>query len=765
MKKTWSLKKYNKNLPLLEAILNSRGLDEAQIEDFLNAKNKSEISPYLFSDMEKAKNRILSAIENNEKILIWGDFDCDGITSSTILAKTLEALEANFSCFIPHRITHGHGLNTKELVKFIAKDKIKLVITVDCGISNFKEIQTLKGLKVDTIITDHHQGKEENPNAFAIINPNAKNSIKKEVGFETIESLSNLTGAGIAWKLAQTLLENKNDKKLKQELLILATIGTIGDVGQLTNENRVIVAHGLDAINNGGFRAINKLKENIGLQKELNAQDVAFSIVPRINASGRLSDASESFEFLFCNDDFLINKNIEKLNNLNAIRQALTDKIFEECLLKIKENNNQNGIFLFEKDWHIGIIGLVASKLTEKFNKPVFLASLNEEGKGRCSIRGVEPYNVFKILQTNAEIFEGFGGHELAGGFSFDPNEISFENIAQKLNSTLEEYSQNSEERKLKIDAELEGAEIRKELIEEINKLEPFGAGNEKPIFLLQNAKIISSRQIGKDGGHLKLNVEKDNYIFECVWWKKANFKGKEEEIISLVFGLDLNEFNGEVKIQLEIIDAEYESENKKDFKVFDYRDKENILNNIENFVEKNPEIKIWAKKFTTLNTIKEYKNITKSILTPADKDIKKLIFFDYPATRKEFNDIVKHKNLEVLYLTKEDFSTSGEKYFQNIFKMLKFAQRKKSGNINIEKMSEILGIEEDFTKYLLDTLREREVIELIEDNSIQILEEEIPQKIIEEETQKETFEIFLKETTTHKNLMNTLDVETLLSI
>ena len=215
----------------------------------------------------------------------------------------------------------------------------------------------------------------------------------------------------------------------------------------------------------------------------------------------------------------------------------------------------------------------------------------------------------------------------------------------------------------------------------------------------------------------------------------------------------------------MEIIDAEYESENKKDFKVFDYRDKENILNNIENFVEKNPEIKIWAKKFTTLNTIKEYKNITKSILTPADKDIKKLIFFDYPATRKEFNDIVKHKNLEVLYLTKEDFSTSGEKYFQNIFKMLKFAQRKKGGNINIEKMSEILGIEEDFTKYLLDTLREREVIELIEDNSIQILEEEIPQKIIEEETQKETFEIFLKETTTHKNLMNTLDVETLLSI
>ena len=763
MKKTWNLKKYSKNKSIIESILASRGYDETQIKDFLNDE-KEELSPYLFSDMEKAKERILKAIENNEKILIWGDFDCDGITSSTILAKTFEALGANFSCFIPHRITHGHGLNTKELVKFIAKDKIKLVITVDCGISNFKEIQTLKGLKVDTIITDHHQGKEENPDAFAIINPNAKNSIKKEVDFETIKSLSNLTGAGIAYKLASAILGNKH-KNLKQELVALSAIGTIGDVGSLTGENRLICQMGLRAINAGCLEPINKLKENVGLQGNINSENIAFAIVPRINASGRLSDASEAFEFLFSNDEFVIKRDIEKLNNLNSIRQALADNIFDECLKKIKQNNYKKGIFLYEPTWHIGIIGIVASKLMEKFNKPVFLASLNEENMGRCSIRGIKPYNIFKILQANSEIFEGFGGHELAGGFSFDPNKISFENISEKLNSTLEEYSSNTEEAKLDIDFELSADKIKRELVEELNNLEPFGVDNEKPIFLLQNAKIVSSRQIGKDNSHLKLSIEKDNYIFECVWWKKTLFNGVDGEDISLVFNLSLNEFNGEVKTQLEVIDAEYKSENKKEFKVFDYREKENVLGGIENFIEKNPEIKVWAKKFESLNMLKDYKNITRAILTSGDKEIKKLIFLDYPANKSEFEEIIKNKNLEVLYLTKENFSTSGEKYFEDLFKMLKFAQRKKAGQINIEKMGEILGLEADFVKYMLDSLSECEIIQIDENDCVSILEEKKFEKLIQIEIQKETFQEFLAETLSYKNKMNNLPVEELINL
>ncbi|MBR2385837.1 single-stranded-DNA-specific exonuclease RecJ [bacterium] len=761
MKKTWNLKKYNKDLSPTEGILSSRGLSEIQIKDFLNT-DKKELSPYLFADMEKAKNRILEAIEKNEKILIWGDFDCDGVTSSVILAKTLEALGANFSCFIPHRVEHGHGLNTKELVKFIAKDKIKLVVTVDCGISNFKEIQTLKGLKVETIITDHHQGKEENPNAFAIINPNAKNSIKKETDFETIQSLSNLTGAGIAYKLACAILDNKH-KNLKQELVALSAIGTIGDVGSLTGENRLICQMGLKAINAGCLEPINKLKENLGLQGDINSETIAFAIVPRINASGRLSDASEAFEFLFSYDEFVVKRDIEKLNNLNSIRQALTDNIFEECLKKIKQNTYKNGIFLFEATWHIGIIGLVASKLTEKFNKPVFLASLNEEGMGRCSIRGVKPYNVFKILQLNSEFFEGFGGHELAGGFSFDPNKISFENLAEKLNSTLEEDSLNVEEAKIDIDFELNANEIKKELVEEISKLEPFGVDNEKPVFLLQKAKVVSSRQIGKDNSHLKLNIEKDNYIFECVWWKKASFKGEEGEEISLVFNISLNEFNGEVKIQLEIIDAEYKNENKKDFRIFDYRGKENILDGIENFIEKNPEIKVWAKKFESLNLIKDYKNITRAILTSSDINIKKLIFLDYPSNKRDFREIIKNENLEVLYLTKEIFSLSGEKYFEDLFKMLKFAQRKKGGQINIEKMGEILGIEADFVKYMLDSLSECEAIQIDENDCVSILNEEKIEDLIKMEIEKETFKELLNETISHKNEMNTTPINELI--
>ena len=249
------VKETKENKTILDRLLSLKKLSDKEKEKFLNPKKEDFLSPYLFSDMEKAKKRINEAIENNEKILIWGDFDCDGVTSSTILYKALKELNANVIKFIPDRLLHGHGLNSKELIKLIALQKIKLVITVDCGISNVTEVNLLNGLNVDIIITDHHTTDIELPKAYAIINPQVKGAIKNDTKIEDITSLTYNSGSVVAYKLAMALLENNPNNDLKDELLVIASCGAIADVVPLLGENRSIVSEGIRLLNEKGFNS------------------------------------------------------------------------------------------------------------------------------------------------------------------------------------------------------------------------------------------------------------------------------------------------------------------------------------------------------------------------------------------------------------------------------------------------------------------------------------------------------------------------------
>lgn len=555
---------------ILKHLLASRGITTKEdTEAFLNPKNVELISPYAFCDMERAVKRIKSAIEAKEHVLIWGDFDADGVSATALLYKVFAQLGANFSHFIPNRECHGHGLNSKELVKFIAKKKLKLVITVDCGISDNSIISMLNGLKVDTIITDHHRAPEVLPSAFAILNPRAEGAIKNEVEISKIQSLCDLAGVGVAYKLSEALIQEFKLEKtgLKNELLPLVALGTIGDVVPLLGENRTLTALGLDAINNDSNKGIKKVFEEASKGKgQIGAVDVAFILAPRINAVGRLSTPDEAFELLTNENEIVLSTVVQKLNHYNSIRQTLCDEIYSQCLEKINEGSgieSENAIILFDEGWHIGVIGIVATKLVEKFNKPVFLATVNGEKEGRCSIRGLEPYNIYEILKENEKLFLGFGGHSLAGGFSFDATESgNFEKIKTEIlkiidETTIEESPQNV----LNIDFEFNSAdEINFELIKNLTQLEPCGQENRQPIFCLKGAKLLDFKQIGKDKNHLKFECEKGNgETLSCVWWRKADFSAPIGGEIDIAFYLGKNEFNGNTTIQLEIVDLKGE--------------------------------------------------------------------------------------------------------------------------------------------------------------------------------------------------------------
>ena len=421
---------------ILDRLLSLKDLTDEEKEKFLNPSKKDFLSPYLFSDMEKAKERIFKAIENNEKILVWGDFDCDGVTSSTILYKALKELGANVIKFIPDRLLHGHGLNSKELVKLIATQKVKLVITVDCGISNITEVNLLNGLKVDIIITDHHTTDIELPKAYAIINPQVKGAIKSDVKIEDITSLTYNSGSIVAYKLAMALLEDNSNNDLKDELLVIASCGAVADVVPLLGENRSIVNEGIKLLNEKTFKSSKAiytlLSKNIK-DRQITSTDIAFILAPRINAVGRLSNAQLSFDFLNEDNDEKLDIIVQKLDNFNAIRQAKCAETYDEAIEYLKNNKeelNYPATILINPNWHVGIIGIVAARLVEDFNKPCFLMTVDENNNARCSIRSNDKINVYNVLKENQELFLGFGGHKLAGGCSF-LLDIAFRNITR----------------------------------------------------------------------------------------------------------------------------------------------------------------------------------------------------------------------------------------------------------------------------------------------------------------------------------------------
>lgn len=721
IRKIWNIKQSEVNQDLIQAcgcnrilavLLQNRGIDTPEkVQKFLNPLKSALSSPDVFADMQKASDRIVSAIETQEHITVYGDFDADGITSTALLYLTLKEIGANVDYYLPDRAIESHGLNTKALVNIIAKRKTRLIITVDCGISNVAEVNFAKGFKADVIITDHHEAPENIPDAFAIINPKVPNSLSSDLSLEELQSLNYLAGVGVAFKLACKLLDRYDKQNFVHEILPLAAVGTIGDVVELLGENRSIVEMGLELLRNGKHKGLQKLLKEAGITdvSSLTSENVAFMLVPRINASGRLESPDTAISILVSDDEDVLDSAVKTLNDLNALRQELCEETFNKAKEMYEENlsSHRKSIVLLSDDWHIGIIGIVCSKLVEAYNKPTFLMTRDANNSNiiRCSCRSIEGVNVHSVLSEHKDLFEGFGGHKMAAGFSFDETKVSFDKFKSLLNKTVEEYTQDIDFNLVKIDADmvLEPDDITLETIEVINKLQPFGSANPAPLFVLEKANLNSFRFMGQNNNHLKLSVSKNSSIsFDCVKWNTPDFNLPLNSELDILFSPSVNVFNGETKVQLMLSDIhsdllKYDSMNL-DIKILDHRNKKNIIMQVLDFISSTKKsTAVYIESQQLKSNLKLPESIEDKIINIDNihSGIEQLMFFDCPYSNDDFSKIINQSGANTVHLM--NFAVSEiniDNFLSKLSGMIKYSLSNLGGNFAIKRASSALNID-----------------------------------------------------------------------
>ena len=702
--KEWIFNKYDGHeKSLITRLLHSRGItSDEDIKEFLNPLEMKLTHPKAFCDMEKCVERLSSAIDNGEKIVIHGDFDADGVTSTSLLYRTFKHLGADVNYFIPDREKEGHGFDTKALVQIMTKVKPKVIISCDCGISDVDAVNFLNSFKIDVIITDHHEAPEVLPKAYGIINPKAPNALDENLSAKQINSLASLAGVGVAFKVAQALLEKYNKLEFIYEILPYVAVGTVADIVPLIGENRYFVTKGLELISNGKHWGLSRLLESAGYKGQITSEQIAFGIAPRINASGRLDTVDAAIKVLISDNKQEIEMAIQTLNEFNKIRQELCQNIFAEADEMVKAEGNRNpAIVLFNKEWHIGIIGIVASMLVEKYYKPTFLMTYSDETKQfRCSARSVEGINLYDAISANAELFDGFGGHAMAAGLAFSEEKSSFETVKSALCKTVKEMSQGKDLKPfINIDLELMPDDITLDLVEQISQLEPFGACNPSPVFALKNLQIKEKRLMGENKNHLRLTCQAGTSEFNCIRWKDGDISLVKGDTLDLAFHPQKNEFNGVTSIQLIIDDIHSpflkEEETSVTQKLYDHRKKTDILPQVNDYVKNSKQnILIFAESKSILDKLKPFgelfaRTITRDNLRPCDS----LMFFDYPADRETFDSILNHTNPLALHFMNYDIKNMDEEEFlKTVWGMLKFACHNNGGKVELRRCASFLG-------------------------------------------------------------------------
>lgn len=537
-------KKYNIN-KLLATIIANRGITGEQINKFLNPKRSDFYNPYGMPDMEIAVERIEKAIKNQEKTIIYGDYDVDGITSVTVLKSFLEERGLQVGVYIPNRLEEGYGLN-KEAVEKISKQGYTLMITVDCGISAVEEVKYANELGIETIITDHHEPGNEIPEAMAIVDAKRK---------DNTYPCRNLAGVGVVFKLIQAIsIKIGLEEKEYLKYLDIVCIGTISDIVPLTDENRVIVKLGLKLVEqtrNLGLRAI---LQATGYNK-IDSITISFGIAPRINACGRMGYQEEALKLFLSKDINEVNMLTQKLNEYNKIRQEIEKNIFSDAIVQIEEKKleNKNTIVLMGKNWHHGVIGIVASKITEMYFKPSILLC-EEDDYGKGSGRSIPGFDLYETLTECKESIDRFGGHSMAVGITVKKEK--FNEFKEKLEQIAKEKNIEEIVPILKIDAQINLDEISRDMVESLKELEPFGEENKTPLFLFRNLKIDSIRAL-TEGKHLKLTLKDNKNIVNAIGFNLGEYSNEYKigDRIDVVGNLEINSFNGVENIQINIKD------------------------------------------------------------------------------------------------------------------------------------------------------------------------------------------------------------------
>ncbi|MEZ7893340.1 MAG: single-stranded-DNA-specific exonuclease RecJ [Candidatus Wallbacteria bacterium] len=536
---------------ILARLILNRGIKTVEAASkFLNCKITDVYDPFLMKDMQKACERIILALSRGEKVRIFGDYDVDGITSTALLYKVFKKINMDVSYFIPNRIEGGYGLNQTDILN-AKNDGVSLIITVDCGISSFDEIEYANSLGIDSIVTDHHEVPPRLPAAFAILNPKQS---------DCPYPFKMLSGVGVAYKLAAAL--EKYYETTPNEYLDLVALGTVADIAPLVDENRILTKFGIEMFKTTKNLGIQALIEVLNLKNvEINTTHIGYIIAPRINAAGRIGDPNIAIKIFLTDELAVAIHYVNFLNGENQKRQSLENGILKDVEEQLRQAHPENVIMLASNKWHVGVIGIVASKIKEKYYKPTILISIEENNNCVGSARSVDAFSIVDALNSCSDILKRFGGHKLAAGFSIDFSKI--DDFRKRVNQIASETIKNEDLiPTLKIDEVIKLKDITHSLINEIALLKPFGQQNPKPLFYVENVSVTEHRKIGGVASHLLLKVKHSGNVVEGIGFNMGNYDEKiisPAQSVNVVFELDdFTVWEGQKKIQMKLKDIRF---------------------------------------------------------------------------------------------------------------------------------------------------------------------------------------------------------------
>ncbi len=536
--------------PVVMTILLKRGF--TSFEDYVFPDTDKLHDPYLMKGMHEAVKRIVQALKNGEKITVYGDYDVDGITSTAILVRFLRERGGNVSYHIPNR-EEGYGVNIAA-IDTIAADGTTLLITVDCGITATKEVDYAKTIGLDVVVTDHHECKDEVPDAVSVLNPKQA---------DCNYPFKKLAGVGVVFKLlhALTLALKFHEREFFDRYIDLVSLGTVADVMPLVGENRIIVKNGLAHMCYTENRGLRALLRQAGVDvAHISTGTVGFALAPRINAAGRIGDPGCAVELLLAEDDSTAERLAQFLDEENRARQATEQEIYHEALMllsKDKRYQDDYVIVLASAGWHHGIIGIVASKLTEKLHKPTILISLSD-GEGKGSGRSIKGFNLFEALTHCEDDLVRFGGHELAAGLTVSKDSV--ETFRQHINSYARKIlTKDDFIPELMIDAELPIQYLNLNTVDKLSVMAPYGMGNSAPVFLCRNLRIINLRPMS-EGKHLRLGLTDGTYVVDAVGFSMGEYLDELSinDCVDVVFHLEGNVYRGERRVQIQLKDLRH---------------------------------------------------------------------------------------------------------------------------------------------------------------------------------------------------------------
>ena len=678
-------------------ILNARNItDMTSVKKYFSDEYEEGYDPFLMHDMQKAVDRINEAIENEEKILVYGDYDADGITSTVLLVETLISMGAIVSSYIPNRFEEGYGPNKEAFTKIIDSG-ITLIITVDNGIAGVEEVDLANELGCDVIVTDHHKIQDTIPNAYAIIHPEHP---------EGNYPFKKLAGVGVAFKLAHALLEIFPDF-----LLDLVAIGTIADMVSITDENRIFVKQGLELINEDPRIGLKILLELSGIDTKIDEQTVGFYIAPKLNSIGRMDSAKLGLTFLMAEEPVTARALAEQIEQYNIQRKQITEDIVKDVINKIENSEKkQKNVIMVSGEYHEGVLGIVASNIVEKYQKPVFIMN-EKDGILKGSARSIFDFNIYVAMNKISDLFLAFGGHTLAAGFSFE--ESNFEKIEEFLDKEFEEFKQNNDLKANKnIDIVTSLEDISYQFLNSLDALKPYGMDFEKPTVLIENAMVLNKAYFGSEKQYLRLTIADEVGNLDCITFKDSVTFDKVEknDIIDLLCNIDKNNFNGRTKLQAHIIDIH--------IKEFLFEDLRFINYDITN-IDKNC-LKLSKHKDDKDNNFYQYKDIDNLI----DKEFEYIYLLDIP-TSKEYLDKIINLKPKKVFLICEEKQVLSDVYLIDKNRLIKLFNLILSTNykqINVaqqlDKLLTALKTNVDSLKIMIQIFKELELIKF-ENNTI----------------------------------------------